>query len=106
MKLTREQRNYIYKELLKIFIERGFIKGKSELMCIALIEMTNLKDIPKWWEQLCVIERMNLLPELKRYKPFFVGRYGKWAPLNYRGYIKRMKWIVGAIEKSGPKTEY
>ena len=98
MKLTKEQRHLVYKELLKVVCKDPSVDYGmcSYLMCL----LDGDKRMPERWGWLFGGGKMELLPELNKHSN---GR-SYWAPLTYEGWETRIAWIEQAIEDTKPSS--
>ena len=99
MELTRQQRHLVYTQLLKVVCAEPRVdKG----MCHYLIFLLDQDGrMPPHWSWLRGNEKMLLLPELDKHRCSYKGS-GYWAALTYKGWEKRIRWIVRAMEDTKP----
>lgn len=99
LKFTKEQKLAIYDALLNLYLKHGLSRGETLGLCLAVKFIEVEEEMPKGWQEYKGVEILKALPELYRYKPFFSNSRRYWIPVDYRGYLKRMYWIVSAKER-------
>lgn len=94
MKLTKKQRLLVYKTLLKDVCEDPAVnRGICDYL---LYLLDRSKKMPKKWHLLLGVNKMQILPELNKYRPLSGDLY--WAPRTVEGWETRIGWIKQAIK--------
>ncbi len=82
--MTKQERNKIYKRLLKdVCSDKEVLYG----ICLYLPHDINVYELPELYKH----EPIRLYPGGRG------GIYGYWAPCNYKGWERRIRWIEKAI---------
>ena len=102
MKLTKEQRHLVYKELLKVVCKDPSVNYG---MCAFLMFILDYdKRMPRNWGFLLGSLKMEFLPELNKHACRYRGT-PFWAPLTKHGWEIRIAWIEQAIKDTKPSRK-